>query len=38
MPSAWFYTRDGKSKSGPVSSAHLQVLAKSGQVRPPDMV
>src|SRR5262249_12999174 len=35
---AWFYTRDGKSKSEPVSFAHLQALAKAGQLLPTDMV
>ena len=33
-----FYTRDGKGKSGPISSAQLQALAKSGQLQPADMV
>lgn len=38
MASEWFYTRDNKSKAGPVSSAQLQALAKSGQLKPTDMV
>jgi len=38
MASEWFYTRDGKSKAGPVSSAQLLVLARSGQLLPTDMV
>src|SRR5262249_30041659 len=38
MASEWFYTRDGKSKAGPVSSAQLQALAKSEQLLPTDMV
>jgi GYF domain 2 len=38
MAQEWFYTKDGKSKIGPVSSADLQALAKSGQLLPTDMV
>ena len=38
MASEWFYTRDGKTKIGPVSSVQLQALAKSGQFRPTDML
>jgi serine/threonine protein kinase len=38
MASELFYTHDGKSTAGPVSSAQLQTLAKSGQLLPTDMV
>jgi hypothetical protein len=38
MASEWFYTRDGKTKIGPVSSAQLQALANSGQLLPTDLV
>jgi len=38
MASEWFYTRDGKSKAGPVASAQLKALARSGQLLPTDMV
>jgi hypothetical protein len=38
MASEWFYTRDGKTKIGPVSSAQLQAHGKSGQLRPTDML
>src|SRR5438105_9708654 len=38
MSPGWFYTRDGKSKSGPFSSAQLQALARSGQLQPTDML
>ncbi len=38
MAQEWFYTRDGKSKHGPVSSTELRMLAKSGQLLPTDMM
>lgn len=38
MAQDWFYTRDGKSKQGPVSASELRTLAKSGQLLPTDMV
>ena len=38
MASEWLYTRDGKTKSGPVSSAQLKALVRSGQLLPTDMV
>ncbi|MGH9556867.1 MAG: GYF domain-containing protein [Terriglobales bacterium] len=38
MSQEWFYTKDGKTKVGPVSSAELQGLAKSGQLLPTDMI
>ncbi len=38
MASEWFYTQDGKTKAGPASPAQLQALAKSGQLRPTDLV
>ena len=37
-PQEWIYTKDGKNKVGPVSSAALKTLAKSGQLLPTDMV
>jgi hypothetical protein len=37
MASEWFYTRDHTSY-GPVSSAQLQALARSGQLSPTDVV
>ncbi len=38
LSSQWFYTKDGKSKIGPVCSADLQALASSGQLLPTHMV
>ena len=38
MSTKWFYTRDNKTKLGPVSFARLQGLAESGQLRTTDMV
>lgn len=38
MAQDWFFTRDGKSKHGPYSAAHLQAYAKSGHILPTDMV
>ena len=38
MASEWFYTRDGKTKSGPVSSAQLKALVRSGRLLPTDVV
>ena len=38
MAHEWFYTRDGKSRSGPVSTDQLRALARSGQLQPSDMV
>ena len=38
MSQQWFYSKDGKGKVGPVSSAELQALAKSGQLLSTDMV
>jgi len=38
MAQQWFYTKDGKSKIGPVTSTALQALAQSGQLLPTDMV
>jgi hypothetical protein len=38
MASEWFYTRDGKTKIGPVSWVQLQELTKSGQLLPTDRV
>jgi hypothetical protein len=37
MSAKWFYTRDDKTKLGPISFAQLQALAKSGQLRTTDM-
>lgn len=34
----WFYSKDGKSKVGPVSAAELQALAQADELRPADMV
>lgn len=36
--SAWYYTKDGKTKIGPVTAAQLKELARSGQLGPTDMV
>jgi antitoxin component YwqK of YwqJK toxin-antitoxin module len=38
MGQEWYWTRDGKSRNGPVASAELQALAKSGQLLPTDMI
>src|ERR1043165_6328117 len=38
MSSQWFYTRDGKSKVGPFSSAQFHALANAGELHPTDMV
>ena len=38
MAQEWFYTKDGKARLGPVSSAELQALAKSGQLLPTDKI
>ncbi len=38
MSREWYYTKDGKSKVGPISGAELQLLAKSGQLAPTDMI
>jgi hypothetical protein len=38
MAAEWFYTKDGKNKSGPLTDAQIQALAKSGQIRPTDML
>jgi hypothetical protein len=38
MAAELFYTRDGDINSGPVSSAQLKALARSGKLRPTDMV
>ena len=38
MASEWFYANDSKKKSGPVSTAQLQALARSGQLQPADLV
>jgi hypothetical protein len=38
MSQQWFYTRDGKTKIGPVSAAELQALTIAGQLLPTDMV
>jgi ribosomal protein S27E len=34
----WFYSKDGKKKEGPFSSAQLQAMARSGQLSKTDMV
>lgn len=36
--SDWYYTRDGKQKIGPLTTAQLRELARSGQLLPSDMV
>lgn len=38
MASAWYYTRDGKHKEGPVSSPQLRELAQSRILLPTDMI
>jgi hypothetical protein len=38
LRSTWFYTKDGKSKIGPVSSDALRKLASDGKLLPTDMV
>ena len=38
MAQQWFYSRDGKSRFGPVSSTELRVLAQSGQLLSTDQV
>lgn len=37
MAQEWHYTQNGQ-KAGPITSAQLQALAKSGQIKPTDMV
>ena len=38
MPQNWYYSKDGKSKSGPITSAELRELARSGALQPSEMV
>lgn len=38
MASEWFYSQGGKSRLGPIATAQLQALAKSGQLKPTDLV
>lgn len=38
MSQQWFYTKDGKTKRGPISSDELRALARSGLLVPMDMV
>ena len=38
MAAEWFYTSDGKGKSGPVSSGQLKALAKARKLKPTDKV
>src|SRR5262245_34697346 len=38
MSQEWFYTRDGKNRIGPISTAQLQALARSGELVSTDMV
>ena len=38
MSQEWFYTKDNKSRLGPVSSQELETLAKSGRLLPTDKV
>jgi hypothetical protein len=38
MAAEWFYSRDGKNNSGPVTVDQLQALAGSGQLLPSDLV
>jgi hypothetical protein len=39
MSQMWFYSRDEtRTKSGPVSSAEIRALAKSGELQPTDKV
>jgi hypothetical protein len=38
MAADWFYILDGKNIVGPVSSAQLRALARSGKLGPTDMV
>jgi hypothetical protein len=38
MADEWFYTRDGTTRSGPVSTTEIQSMAKAGQLLPTDMV
>src|SRR5438445_128435 len=38
MAQEWFYTKDGKTRIGPISATYLQALARSGQLLPTDMV
>jgi hypothetical protein len=38
MAAEWFYSRDGKNNSGPVTFDQLQALAGSGQLLPTDLV
>src|SRR5439155_108781 len=34
----WFYTKDGKTRVGPLTDAQLAEHARSGQLKPADMV
>lgn len=38
MAQTWYYTKDGKTKLGPVSEAELKQLARTGQLQPSEMV
>lgn len=38
MAQEWFYTKDGKTKIGPVSSTQLRALARARQIVSTDMV
>src|SRR4051794_2703415 len=38
MTQQWYFSRDGKTKSGPVSAAQLKELARSGRLVPTDQL
>ena len=38
MPNRWYFTRDGRSRTGPLSDRELKDLAVAGQVLPTDRV
>ena len=38
MPQNWYYSKDGTSKSGPITSAELRELARTGALQPSEMV
>jgi hypothetical protein len=38
MPNIWYYTKDRKSKHGPISDDQLRELARSGEIQPTDLV
>lgn len=38
MAKEWFYTRDGRNRTGPVAGLELRNLAARGEIRPSDLI